>query len=73
LWSNRLLPLAIGVELVLLVVFLAVAPVAGALGGSWPSVSGWALAGLAVPAVLLADALYKSAVGRRRDRHDGSG
>ncbi|GIJ71707.1 cation-translocating P-type ATPase [Virgisporangium ochraceum] len=68
LWSNHLLPLAVGVELVLLVVFLAVGPVAGALGGAWPSASGWALAGLAVPVVLLADTLFKAALRRRFGR-----
>jgi calcium-translocating P-type ATPase len=70
-WANHLLPAAIGVELLLLFVFLAVPPVADALGGSWPSALGWALAALAVPAVLLADAADKTVI--RRTRHAGTG
>ncbi|HET9516351.1 MAG TPA: cation-transporting P-type ATPase [Actinoplanes sp.] len=57
--GNPLLLVAVGVELALLVVFLAVPPVAGLLGGSWPTPLGWAVALLAVPAVVVADAVAK--------------
>jgi magnesium-transporting ATPase (P-type) len=56
---NRLLPGAVAVELGLLVVFLAVPPVAATLGGTWPTSYGWLLAFLAVPAVIVADTMYK--------------
>jgi hypothetical protein len=65
-FGNRLLPLAIAVELGLLAVFLGVPVVATALGGSWPSGFGWLLAAAAVPAVLLADTVYKMVVRARR-------
>jgi hypothetical protein len=64
-WSNRLLPLAIAVELALLFAFLGIPAVAGALGGGWPSGAGWALAAMAIPVVLLADSAYKLAVRAR--------
>jgi magnesium-transporting ATPase (P-type) len=71
-WSNRLLPLAIAVELLLLAAFLGVPIVAAALGGEWPSAAGWALAATAIPAVLMADSAYKLAV-RARWRPAASG
>ncbi|GAB3326387.1 cation-transporting P-type ATPase [Geodermatophilus aquaeductus] len=66
--SNALLVWAVGVELVLLAVVLAVPPVAGLLGQALPPVLGLGVALLAVPAVLLADAAHKGlrTVGRRR-------
>jgi hypothetical protein len=67
-WSlhgNRLLLVAVATELVLLAGFLAVPAVAGVLGHAVPTALGWALAALAVPAVLLADALQKR-LSRRR-------
>jgi calcium-translocating P-type ATPase len=63
--SNPLLLMAVGVELAVLLVFLAVPSIAGLLGGSLPGAGGWLLAATAVPAVLLADAAAK-AVRRRR-------
>ncbi|GEC20059.1 ATPase [Pseudonocardia hydrocarbonoxydans] len=63
-WSlrgNRLLLVAVVVELGLLGVFLAVPPVAGVLGHTLPTAAGWALAALAVPAVLLVDRVHKAA------------
>ncbi|MGS0687040.1 cation-translocating P-type ATPase [Nakamurella sp. GG22] len=57
---NPLLPIAIAVELVLLLAFLGVPPVAAVLGGSFPSAAGWALAMLAIPAVVLADLVEKT-------------
>lgn len=67
-WSwhgNRLLLAAVASELVLLVVFLAVPPVANVLGHALPTPLGWALAALAVPAVLLADTGQKLLLARR--------
>jgi magnesium-transporting ATPase (P-type) len=57
--GNRLLLAAVGVELVLLLVFLGVPPLADLLGGTWPPPVGWALAALAVPVVWTADAIHK--------------
>ncbi|NUT18892.1 MAG: cation-transporting P-type ATPase [Hamadaea sp.] len=65
---NPLLLGAIGVELVLLVGFLGVPWVAELLGGSWPSALGWAMASLAIPAVLAADAIAKTVRARRTRR-----
>ena len=57
--SNRLLLGAIAVELLALVGFLFVPPLASLLGHAPPPLWGWAVAGLAIPAVLAADALHK--------------
>jgi magnesium-transporting ATPase (P-type) len=68
-WSwqgNRLLLAAVASELVLLVVFLTVPPVANVLGHTLPTVLGWALAALAVPAVLFADTVHKLLVARHK-------
>ena len=64
--ANRLLLGAVVVEMVLLVVFLGFGPLARLLGQSWPSPSGWALAALAIPAVVAADALEVALFRRRR-------
>jgi hypothetical protein len=45
-------------------VFLTVPPVAGVLGHAVPTTLGWALAALAVPTVLLADAAQKTVLRR---------
>jgi magnesium-transporting ATPase (P-type) len=69
-WSlrgNPLLLWAVGSELVVLAAFLAVPPVAEVLGHAIPGPAGWALAALAVPAVLLADRAHK-ALRRRAER-----
>jgi calcium-translocating P-type ATPase len=75
-WSlrgNPLLLWAVASELVLLAMFLAVPMVADVLGHALPTALGWALAALAVPAVLLADAAQKLALRRTgRGRADGS-
>jgi magnesium-transporting ATPase (P-type) len=63
--GNPLLAGAVAVELLLLGVFL-MPPLAGVLGGSPPPPLGWALAALAVPAVVLADAVHKGVRARRR-------
>ena len=73
-WSlrgNRLLLWAVASELVLLAVFLAVPPVAGVLGHAVPTTLGWALAALAVPTVLLADAAQKAVLRRTGRRTEG--
>ena len=57
--TNRFLLVAIAVELSMLFAFLYVSPVASLLGHAPPSRAGLAVALLAFPAVLLADALHK--------------
>jgi magnesium-transporting ATPase (P-type) len=67
-WSlrgNRLLLGAVLSELVLLIVFLAIPPIAAVLGHAMPPVGGWLLALLVVPAVLLVDAAVKLLSARR--------
>ncbi|MEO6086862.1 MAG: cation-transporting P-type ATPase [Umezawaea sp.] len=66
LLGNRLLGWAVLVELVLLLAFLGVPPVADLLGGTFPSALGWALAACAIPAVLVVDTLHKSIRANRR-------
>ncbi len=66
LTSNRLLLVAVGVELALLVFFVGFPPVAELLGGSWPSPLGWALAAATAPLVVLADATHKAVRARGR-------
>ncbi|MFG1949227.1 cation-translocating P-type ATPase [Nonomuraea sp. NPDC048826] len=69
--TNPLLLGAVAVEAVLLLVFLGLPAVAGLLGGAFPPAAGWALAALAIPAVILADAAYKARqAGRRRASPD---
>ncbi|HET7799459.1 MAG TPA: cation-transporting P-type ATPase [Humibacillus xanthopallidus] len=61
-WSlrgNRLLLWAVGAELAFLLVILGWPAVAQLLGGSMPDLRGWALAALAVPALLAADTAHK--------------
>jgi magnesium-transporting ATPase (P-type) len=59
LGGNQLLVAAVACEIVLLALFLGLPPLADLLGGSLPSPEGWALALLAIPAVIFADALHK--------------
>ncbi len=66
--TNPLLLWAVATELVMLLVMLGWEPLAGVLGGSFPTGTGWALALVAVPAVLLADGAQKSMARRRRSR-----
>ena len=68
-WSwrgNRLLLVAVAVELVLLAAFVGLPPLAALLGQAPPSPVGWALAATAVPAVLVADAVHKRLARRPR-------
>ncbi len=53
------------IEVGALLVFVGVAPVAELLGQAWPSLLGWGMALLAIPAVLAADTAYKRWIGRR--------
>jgi magnesium-transporting ATPase (P-type) len=69
--GNRLLGWAVLVELVLLLVFLGVPPVADLLGGTLPSALGWLLAACAIPAVLVVDTLHKSIKASRRATRAG--
>ncbi|HET7278982.1 MAG TPA: cation-transporting P-type ATPase [Dermatophilaceae bacterium] len=66
--SNPLLLWAVGIEVALLLVMLGWPALAGLLGGSLPTATGWALAAAAVPAVLVADGVHKSVARRRRSR-----
>jgi magnesium-transporting ATPase (P-type) len=75
-WSNRLLVLAVGMELLLLLGFLGIGPVARTLGHAWPPLAGAVVALLAAPAVLAADVTHKAYRRRARARpvpHQGSG
>jgi magnesium-transporting ATPase (P-type) len=63
--SNPLLLGAVAVELLMLLAFLGVPVLQDLLGGTFPAGPGWLLALVAVPVVLLADALVKSRVRRR--------
>jgi magnesium-transporting ATPase (P-type) len=66
-WTgNRLLLVAVGIELVVLAGFLLIAPVASLLDHRPPPVAGLGVALLTAPAVLGADALHKRARARRR-------
>ncbi len=64
--GNRLLPLALVVELGALVVFLFVPPVATLLDQAPPGAAGWAVALAAVPALLVVDGAWKVVRARRR-------
>lgn len=57
--SNPLLVVAVLTELALLALLLFVPPIARLLGHAPPSVAGFALAAVAVPAVVVADTAYK--------------
>lgn len=70
LLGNPLLLVAVGFELVMLMLFLGVPPIADLLGGTVPDALGWSLALTAVPAVWGADALHKQH--RARAAHPGA-
>jgi calcium-translocating P-type ATPase len=57
--TNRLLLGAVAAELLALGGFLFIPPIASLLGHAPPPLWGWAVATLAIPAVLAADALHK--------------
>jgi magnesium-transporting ATPase (P-type) len=66
--TNRLVVAAVLVQLVLLAVFLGFAPLAGLLGGSWPTSTGWLAAAAAPVALVTVDGLVKEARRRRGPR-----
>jgi magnesium-transporting ATPase (P-type) len=66
--SNRLLLGAVAAELLMLVGFLFIGPVARLLGQAPPTLAGLAVGIAAMPALLLADAAHKAARRRRRGR-----
>jgi magnesium-transporting ATPase (P-type) len=66
--GNPLLLWAVGIEFCVLVAMLGIPPLADLLGHAPPSPLGLAVAVLAVPAVLLADAAAKSLARRREPR-----
>jgi len=68
LTANRLLLVAVAVELLLLLLFVGVPPIQDLLGGTWPSPMGWALALLCVPLVLVVDTAHKVVRARRSAR-----
>ncbi|WP_431895251.1 cation transporting ATPase C-terminal domain-containing protein [Nonomuraea sp. bgisy101] len=70
LLGNPLLIAAVAFEVGVLLLFLGLAPLAGLLGGSFPTPAGWALASLAIPAVILADTTHKT-WRHRHERHRG--
>jgi calcium-translocating P-type ATPase len=65
---NPLVLAAIGVEVVLLLVFLGVPWLADLLGGAWPSTTGWLFCLLAVIVVPGVDAIHKQLLHLRRTR-----
>jgi magnesium-transporting ATPase (P-type) len=65
--ENRLLPFALGTELVALAAFLFVGPVAGLLEQAPPPAAAWPVILAAAPAVLAADTVHKL-LRWRRDR-----
>lgn len=72
-FTNRLLLWAVLAELGLLCVFLFLGPLAALLGHAPPTPGGLAVALAAVPAVLLADWLYKTFRRRRAGSAGGAG
>jgi hypothetical protein len=64
--SNRYLVLAVVCEAAMLAGFLYFAPIAALLGHAPPYAVGYVVAGLAIPAVLFADAIQKQYSGRKR-------
>ncbi|MDE3136637.1 MAG: cation-transporting P-type ATPase [Acidobacteriota bacterium] len=76
-FSNRLLLVAIAVELLLLLVFLYVGPVARLLGQAPPNHPGVLVALTAIPAMLAVDAVWKhwktARRGNMREKREGGG
>jgi magnesium-transporting ATPase (P-type) len=57
--GNRLLLFAVATEVLLLLGFVGVPPIARVLGGTWPTPLGWALGLAAMGLLLLADSVHK--------------
>ncbi|MER7246917.1 cation-transporting P-type ATPase [Kribbella sp. NPDC000426] len=70
--TNRPLLLALSIEVVLLLIFLGVPPVADLLGGSWPSYQGWLYAGASAVVLLLVDTAAKLLRSARRTEPPGA-
>jgi calcium-translocating P-type ATPase len=66
LTGNPLVLYAVAAEVVLLLAFLGLPPLRDLLGGSWPTATGWLLAGASAVAVVLVDAVAKRVLARRR-------
>jgi magnesium-transporting ATPase (P-type) len=64
--GNPLLLIAVAVEIVLLVTFVAVPPIAALLGGTMPNLLGWSVALLAVPTLIIVDGVAKHLRNARR-------
>jgi hypothetical protein len=62
---NKALIGAVCIEVLLLLGFLGIGPVARLLGQTWPGWAGGAVAFATIPAVLLVDATAKRISGRR--------
>jgi magnesium-transporting ATPase (P-type) len=72
-WSgNRLLVLAVALEVAALAGFLLIAPIASLLGHAPPPLSALGVAALTAPALLAADALHKAVRARRREGRAGA-
>ena len=69
--ANPLLLGAVAAEMATLFLFIGIPPLARLLGGTFPSPLGWLVAAAAVPAVILADAVYKAV--RRSGRSPATG
>jgi magnesium-transporting ATPase (P-type) len=65
LWRNRLLLWAIAIEVLMLIAFLFFEPLASILDQAPPSWAGFGVAALAIPAVVLVDAIQKRVLTRR--------
>jgi magnesium-transporting ATPase (P-type) len=59
--TNRLVLAAVAVEMLLLLLFLGLPPLARALGGSWPTGAGWVAAVVSAAVLLVVDGLAKQA------------
>jgi magnesium-transporting ATPase (P-type) len=68
LLGNRLVLLAVGAELLLLLFFLGVPPVADLLGGAFPGPAGWAAAAAGAVLLVLVDGAAKAGSRRCRSR-----
>jgi len=72
--SNPLVLAAVAAELMLLLLFLGLPPLAHLLGGGWPSTLGWALAVTAGLGLMVVDSVAKHArLGTRRSRGASAG
>jgi calcium-translocating P-type ATPase len=69
--GNPLLLGAVAVEVAVLFLFIGVPPVARLLGGGLPSLLGWLMAAMVIPAVFFADAAHKALRARRRGAPSG--